>query len=70
MFVVIFLVLGIGFGYAARLPWCLLAFVIPLALFLVATDRTASSAVIGFVVTAIGILLGLVLATRTDEQQA
>jgi hypothetical protein len=70
MFVVIFFLLGLCFGYAARLPWALLAFVVPLALVVAASDRSGAAIVVGFVVTAIGILVGLVLSTRTDEQHA
>lgn len=70
MFVVILFLLGLCFGFAARLPWALLAFVVPLGLALAATDRSGAAVVIGFVVTAIGIMVGLVIATRTDEQHA
>jgi hypothetical protein len=70
MFVVIFFIVGLAFGYAARLPWALLGFVIPLGLFLAASDRSGSAVVVGFVVTAIGILAGLVLASRGDERTA
>ena len=70
MFVVIFLVLGFCFGYAARLPWALLAFIVPGLLLLGAADRSMSAAVVGFAITGIGILLGLVLASRQNEQHA
>lgn len=70
MFVVIFFLLGLCFGFAARMPWALLAFLIPLALTLAASDRSATAIVVGFVVTAVGILVGLVLSTRADEQHA
>jgi hypothetical protein len=70
MFVVIFLLLGLSFGYAARMPWALLAFVVPVGLTLAASDRSGAAIAVGFVVTAIGILLGLVLATRSDERTA
>ena len=70
MFVVILFLLGLCFGYAARLPWALLAFIVPALLTLAASNRSAGAIVIGFVVTAIGILLGLVLSTRADERTA
>lgn len=70
MFVVILFLLGLCFGYAARLPWGLLAFLIPIALTLTASNRSGAAVVLGFVVTGIGILLGLVLAQRSDEQHA
>ena len=70
MFVVIFFVLGLCFGFAVRLPWALLAFLIPLALAATASDRSAGAIVIGLVVTAIGILVGIVLSTRADERTA
>jgi hypothetical protein len=60
--------LGLCFGFAARLPWALLAFLIPLGLALAASDRSGAAIVIGFVTTAIGILAGLALATRADER--
>jgi hypothetical protein len=67
MFVVIFFLLGLCFGFAARMPWALVAFLIPLGLALVASDRSGVAIVIGFVVTALGIMAGLVLAARSDE---
>ena len=70
MFVVILFLLGLCFGYAARLPWALLAFIVPALLTLAASNRSGGAIVIGFVVTAIGILLGLVLSTRADERTA
>jgi hypothetical protein len=70
MFVVIFFLLGLCFGFALRMPWALLAFLIPLGLVLAASDRSAGAIVVGLVVTAIGILAGLVLASRTDERTA
>ena len=68
MFVVIFFLLGLCFGFAARMPWALLASLVPLALALVASDRSGVAIVIGFVVTALGIMAGLVLAARSDER--
>jgi hypothetical protein len=68
MFVVIFFLLGLCFGFAVRMPWALLAFLIPLALTLAASDRSGVAIVVGFGATAIGILAGLVLASRTDER--
>jgi hypothetical protein len=70
MFVVILFLLGLSFGYAAGWPWGLLAFVVPLLLTLAATDRSGGAVVVGFVVTGIGVLAGLGLAARTDQQQA
>jgi len=70
LFVVIFFLLGLSFGFAARMPWALLAFLIPLGLTLAASDRDGGAIVLYFVVTGIGILAGLVLATRTDESTA
>jgi hypothetical protein len=70
MFIVIFFLLGLCFGFALKLPWALLAFLIPLGLVIAATDRSASAIVIGFVVTAIGIVAGTVLSMRTDERTA
>jgi hypothetical protein len=70
MFVVILFLLGLSFGYAAGWPWGLLAFVVPLLLTLAATDRSGGAVVVGFVVTGIGVLAGLALAARTDQQQA
>ena len=70
MFVVILFLLGLSFGFAARLPWGLLAFVVPIALTLAASDKSGAAIVVGFVVTGVGILVGLVLATRVDEQHA
>jgi hypothetical protein len=68
MFIVIFFVLGLCFGFAARMPSALVAFVIPLGLALVASDRSAAAIVVGFVVTGIGILAGQVLAMRADQR--
>ena len=69
MFVVIFFLLGLCFGFALRMPGALFAFLIPLGLVLAASDRSASAIVIGFAVTAVGIFAGLVLANRADEQR-
>jgi hypothetical protein len=70
MFAVIFFLLGLCFGFAIRMPWALLAFLIPLALALAAADRSAGAIVVGFVATAIGILAGIVVASRVDERTA
>ena len=67
MFVVIFFLLGLSFGFAARWPWCLVAFTIPALLALAATDRSGAAIVVGFVVTAIGIVAGLALAARGER---
>jgi hypothetical protein len=68
IFFIIFLVLGLSFGYAAGWPWALMAFVIPGALALVATDRDGSAIVLYFVVTAVGIVAGIALAARQQQQ--
>lgn len=70
MFVVILFLLGLSFGYAARLPWALIAFLVPVLLTLGASNRDGAAIVVGFVVTAVGILVGIVLSTRTDERTA
>jgi hypothetical protein len=70
MFVGIFFLLGLCFGFAARLPWALLAFVFPLALIVVASDRSGGAIVVGLLATAIGIMAGLALAARSDERTA
>jgi hypothetical protein len=70
MFMVLFFLLGLCFGFAVRLPWALLAFVVPIALAVAATDRSIPAMIFGFVVTAIGLVVGLVLATRVDERTA
>ena len=67
---VIFFLLGLCFGFAARMPWALLAFVFPGALALVASDRDGAAIVLALIVTALGIMAGLVIATRTDERTA
>jgi hypothetical protein len=69
MFVVIFFLLGLCFGFAARMPWALTAFLIPLGLTLAASDRSGVAIVIGFVVTGLGIVAGLVLSARVDERE-
>jgi hypothetical protein len=69
MFVVIFFLLGLVFAFSLRMPWALLAFLIPAALTLAATDRSGVAIVVGFVATAIGILVGLVLASRYDAHE-
>jgi hypothetical protein len=70
MFVVIFFLLGLGFGYAARWPWGLLAFVVPILLTLAAGDRNGAAVVIGFVATGVGVLAGVSFAARSDAQRA
>jgi hypothetical protein len=69
MFIVIFLLLGLSFGYAVRMPYALLGFVVPILLALAATNRSAGAMVIGFVVTAIGLVAGLALAARSEQQE-
>jgi hypothetical protein len=68
MFVVILFLLGVCFGFAARMPWALLAFLVPLGLTLAASDRSAAAILVGFVVTGIGITGGLVLSSRTEHR--
>jgi hypothetical protein len=68
MFVVIFFLLGLCFGFALRMPWALTAFLIPLGLLLAASDRSGGAVVVGFVTTAIGIAAGTALAARADER--
>jgi hypothetical protein len=70
MFVLILFLLGMAFGFAAGWPWGLLAFVVPLLLTLAASDRSGGAIVVGFVVTAIGVVGGLALAARSDRQHA
>jgi hypothetical protein len=70
MFVVFLFLLGFCFGFAVRLPWALLAFVVPVALVLAATDRSIPAIVVGFAVTAIGLLVGTVVASRVDARTA
>jgi hypothetical protein len=69
MFIVIFFLLGLCFGFAARMPWGLLAFLFPLALAIAASDRSIGAIVVGFVVTGIGIIVGLAIAARTDARE-
>ena len=68
MFVVIFFLLGLCFGFALRMPWALIAFLIPLALILAASDRSFGAIVVGLVTTAIGIMAGLMLDARAGER--
>ncbi|MFL5895036.1 MAG: hypothetical protein ACJ76Z_07970 [Thermoleophilaceae bacterium] len=70
MFVVILFLLGLSFGYAAGWPWGLLACFVPLLLTLAARDRSGGAGVVGYVETGIGVLAGLALAARGDEQHA
>lgn len=70
MFIVILFLLGLCFGYAARLPWALLAFLVPIALLLAASDRNAAAATAGFIVTAVGIVVGLILTVAGERRTA
>jgi hypothetical protein len=70
MFVVILFLLGLSFGFAARMPWALTAFLVPLALTLTATNRNGAAVVVGFLVTGIGVLAGSALAARGSRQHA
>ena len=67
MFVVILFLLGLAFGFAARMPWALLAFVIPALLALAAADRSGTAILFGFAVVAAGIVAGLALGIRGDR---
>ena len=69
MFVVIFLLLGICFGFALKMPWALLAFLIPLALIAAASNRSGGAIVLYLVITAIGLVIGQVLSARADERE-
>jgi hypothetical protein len=60
--------LGLAFGYATRLPWALLAFLVPLALAAAASDRSAGAIVVGLIVTAIGLLIGFALSARAEAR--
>jgi hypothetical protein len=68
---VLFLLAGVGFGYAAPGPYKLLPFLFPLALALGAVAREGIDAtlivrlVVALVVTAVGIVLGGLLDQRT-----
>lgn len=70
MFIVILFLLGLSFGYAAGFPWGLLAFIVPLALLWAAADKSGGAIVVGFVVTAVGLLAGLALSARGERQHA
>lgn len=70
MFIVLLFFLGLAFGYAAGWPWALVAFVVPILFVLGASDRSIPLTVTGFVLTAIGIMLGIVLARRGAEAEA
>jgi hypothetical protein len=70
MFIVVFLLLGLAFGYAAGWPWGLLAFIVPLGLLAVASDRTAGSIILVFAITAIGLFAGFLLAARESQRHA
>jgi hypothetical protein len=70
MFIVILFPLGLAVGHAAGWPWGLLAFVVPLLLTLGASSRSGPAVLLGFVVTAIGLLCGFMLAARSREQEA
>lgn len=69
MFVVILFLLGLCFGYAVRLPWALLAFVVPVALVIAATDRSIGAIIVGFAITAVGLLVGVVLSARGERAE-
>jgi hypothetical protein len=68
IYFVIFFVLGVTFGYAVGWPWALVAFLVPLGLLLTASDKNGGAIVIGFVVTAIGLLVGFMLGARERQR--
>ena len=70
MFIVILFFLGLAFGYAAGWPWALVAFVVPILFVLGAAERSAPLIVVGFLLTAAGVLLGIVLARRSEAAEA
>ena len=70
MFIVMLFLLGLAFGYATKLPWALLCFLVPLALAAAATNRSAGAIVVGLVITALGLLAGFVLSARGEQRTA
>jgi hypothetical protein len=70
MFVVILFLLGLATAYAAGWPWGLLAFVVPVLLVISAADKSGGAIVVGFIVTAAGVLIGFMLAARDDSEPA
>ena len=70
MFVVMLFLLGLSFGFALRMPAALLAFLVPLALVLAASDRSSGAIAVGFVITAIGLVAGQALSARTAQRTA
>ena len=56
-----------AFGYAAGWPWELLSFIVPGLLVLGAADKNGTAIVVGFIVTAGGLLVGLTLGARSGE---
>ena len=70
MFVVILFLLGLAFGYALGFPKALLAFVVPVALFLNAADRSGSATIFVFVLVAVGVLIGVMLSGRESARHA
>ena len=69
MFVVMLFLLGLSFGYAVRMPWALLAFAVPIALTVAASDRSPGAVLIGFIVTAAGVILGTALSAREAQRE-
>ena len=69
MFIVIFVLLGICFGFALRMPLALTAFLIPLALIAAASNRSGGAIVLYLVITAVGLVIGQVLSARADERE-
>jgi len=70
MFILILFFLGLAFGYAAGWPWSLIAFVVPVLLAIGASNRSAALIVTGFLLTAAGIFVGMLLARRADAAEA
>jgi uncharacterized membrane protein len=70
MLILILFVLGLAFGYAAGWPWGLLAFIVPVLLTLGASERSIPAVILGFVLTAAGVLAGVALARRNATADA
>jgi hypothetical protein len=70
---VIFFLAGLAFGYAAPGRWKWIPLLFPVALFLIAlfqegaTGATVVRLILALVVTAVGVLLGILLERRAAE---
>ena len=70
----LFFIAGVGFGYAAPPKWRWLPFLFPLLLALGAIFKDGLDGtillrlVIALIITAVGILLGMVLDSRANER--